>query len=77
MVELDGTRCQLTLAEEQLQKTLREKAVIAMEVGKTNDRNLKSQEALVSMEREIKDVKLLFEESKKHARETKTKLEEV
>lgn len=77
MVELDGTRRQLTLAEEQLRKALREKAVIAMEVGKTNDRSLKSQEALVSMEREIRDVKLLFEESEKHARETKTKLEEV
>lgn len=77
MVELNGAKRKLTLAEEQLQKALREKAAIAMEVGKTNDKNLKSQEVLTSMENEMNNCKRLLEDSEKHARDTESKLQKV
>ncbi len=77
MVELNGAKRKLTLAEEQLQKALREKAAIAMEVGKTNDKNLKSQEVLISMENDMKSFKRELEDSQKHARETEAKLQKV
>ena len=77
MVELNGTKRKLTLAEEQLQKALREKAAIAMEVGKTNDKHLKSQESLTSMENEMNNLKRLLEDSERLAKETEAKLQKV
>ena len=77
MVELNGAKRKLALAEEQLQKALREKAAIAMDVGKTNDKNLKSQEALTTMQHEMDSFKRLLEESKKNANETEAKLQKV
>ena len=77
MVELNGAKRKLTLAEEQLQKALREKAAIAMEVGKTNDKHLKSQESLTSMENEMNNLKRLLEDSERLAKETEAKLQKV
>ena len=77
MVELNGAKRKLTLAEEQLQKALREKAAIAMEVGKTNDKHLKSQESLTSMENEMNNLKRLLEDSERLANETEAKLQKV
>ena len=77
LVELNGAKRKLTLAEEQLQKALREKAAIAMEVGKTNDKNLKCQESLASMESEVDNLKNVLEQADKNGRDTEQKLQKV
>ena len=77
IVELNGAKRKLTLVEEQLQKALREKAAIAMEVGKTNDKHLKSRESLTAMETETNNLKRLLEDSEKLATETEANLQKV
>lgn len=77
IVELNGAKRKLTLVEEQLQKALREKAAIAMEVGKTNDKHLKSQESLTAMENETNSLKRLLEDSEKSTMEAEAKLQKV
>ena len=73
-VELNGAERKLALAEQQLQKALKEKAVIAMEIGKSNDKGIKSQEAMIKMAKEATHFKKLREDSEKRAQESDAQL---
>lgn len=48
-----------------------------MEVGKTNDKSLKAQETLKSVENEMNILKHSLEEAEKRANETEAKLQKV